>query len=67
MISSALPERSIEVLTYTALVNLIEIQALEGDEHGFMYWENQHGDLQDLTVTAWMPLPEPYKGEQDGH
>ena len=61
--SERLPERSIEVLTYTALVNLIEIQTLERDEHGLMYWENQHGDRQDLTVTAWMPLPAPWEGD----
>lgn len=59
--SLRLPERSVEVLTYTEMVGLTEIQSLEQDKNGFMYWENQHGDIQDMTVTAWMPLPEPYR------
>ena len=53
-----MPERSVEVLTYTENVNLIEIQSLEVSD-GMRHWENQHGDWQDeRTVTAWMPLPE---------
>lgn len=60
-----LPERSVEVLTYTAIVNLIEIQSLEMEsDTGVFYWENQHGDIQDVDITtAWMPLPEPYREE----
>lgn len=63
--SERLPERSVEVLTYTAIVGFIEIQSLEQDGNGFLYWENQRGDRQDMTVTAWMPLPEPWKGDAD--
>lgn len=59
-VTERLPERSVEVLTYTEPVGLIEIQSLEKDSNGFGYWENQHGDRQDLvTVTAWMSLPNP--------
>lgn len=61
-----LPERGVDVLTYSELVNFIEIQSIE-PHFGNDCWENQHGDLQELnTVTAWMPLPEPYKEEEDG-
>ena len=60
--SLRLPELSVEVLTYTEMVGFTEIQSLEQDKNGFMYWENQHGDIQDMTVTAWMPMPEVYKG-----
>lgn len=56
-VTERLPEVGREVLTYTGLVGLIEIQSIE--KHiGNVHWENQHGDWQDLnTVTAWMPLP----------
>lgn len=64
-VTERLPERSVEVLTYTAIVGLIEIQSLEQDGNGFLYWENQRGDRQEMTVTAWMPLPEPAKLESE--
>ena len=60
-VTERLPQQSVEVLTYTGLVGMIEIQSLEQDRKGFLYWENQHGDTQDMTVTAWMPLPKPYQ------
>lgn len=29
---------------------------------GGLHWMNDHGDLTDLeAITAWMPLPEPFK------
>lgn len=60
-----LPERMVEVLTYSEEINFIEIQSLE-ISMGMICWENQHGDLEELdAVTAWMPLPEPYKEEEE--
>ena len=29
-----------------------------------LHWMNDHGDLTDLeAITAWLPLPEPYREE----
>lgn len=60
-----LPKRGVDVLTYSELVNFVEIQSIE-PHFGNDCWENQHGDLQELnTVTVWMPLPEPYTEEEE--
>lgn len=60
-----LPDYSVEVLTYTAIADFIEVQTLEIDNIGIFHWENQEGDWQVAdAVTAWMPLPEPYKEER---
>lgn len=67
--SERLPEYGIEVLTYCKEINYIEIQSLENheDEQCGLVWENQHGDWQDFDqIDAWMPLPEPWKGEENG-
>lgn len=33
---------------------------------GGLHWMNDHGDLTDLeAITAWMPMPKPYKEEEE--
>lgn len=63
--SERLPDYEEDVLTCYATAGIIEIQCLKrhiGNDH----WENSHGDWQDLVgVVAWMPLPEPYRGESE--
>ena len=62
-VSERLPEFRKEVLTCTD-GGFIEIQSLEDSYDG--YWENQNGDWTDLEeITAWMPLPEPYKESEE--
>lgn len=61
--SEIMPEKGVEVITYTELTNFIELQSIES-HFGIDYWENRNGDFQELwTVTAWMPRPKPYKEE----
>ena len=63
-VSERLPEFRKEVLTCSN-GGFIEIQSLEDSYDG--YWENQKGDWTDLEeITAWMPLPEPYREERSG-
>ncbi len=62
-VSERLPEEHKEVLT-CGLGGYIEIQSFEDSYGG--YWENQKGDWSDLDeITAWMPLPEPYKESEE--
>ena len=32
---------------------------------GFYYFDDEYGYVEALGVTAWMPEPEPYQGEQE--
>lgn len=50
--SERLPERGIDVLTVDGYGEY-ELNHIINEEDGEWYWE---------PVTAWMPLPEPYKG-----
>lgn len=57
--SERLPEYGKEVLVY--VFDAYEIAWL--DERG---WVHCMGTFDIDAVTAWMPLPEPYKGENNG-
>ena len=58
--SEKLPESGVRV--FTCFGNIVEIQELSyisGE------WENDGGDTQEFAaVSAWMPLPEPYKEDE---
>ena len=54
-----LPEEGEEVLICIRDSNQISIDTLAYDGEG--YYFDIEGDIGD--VSAWMPLPEPYKGE----
>ena len=34
-------------------------------QKGWFYCDGEYGFCEDNSVYAWMPLPEPYKGEQE--
>lgn len=55
-VSERLPERGDRVLTCSG--DIMEIQELSFGGA----WENDGGDIQEFeAVSAWMPLPDPYK------
>lgn len=63
-VTERLPEYNKEVLTCSD-GGFIEIQSLENSCNG-AYWEDQEGDWSySGEVTAWMPLPQPYKAESE--
>ena len=54
---------------------LVGIAPYDADCEGFGYWRKQFDahslgslgiEFVDIPVTAWMPLPEPWEGEDDG-
>ena len=68
-VSERLPEDMTYVLT-TIQINSKRVRVRSGNYyHGF--FNNDNGDVWNATdeeVTAWMPLPEPYKKEvEDGN
>ena len=64
--SERLPEDMTYVLT-TIQINSKRVRVRSGNYyHGF--FNNDNGDVWNATdeeVTAWMPLPEPYKAESE--
>lgn len=62
--SERLPDEDVEVLVTDdagGVANLELDKVLRYEESGELFW------LTSQNVTAWMPVPEPYKeGEQDG-
>lgn len=54
-VTERLPEYGIDVLTDNGYGDY-ELNHIVGEEDGEWYWE---------PVAAWMPLPEPWKGEAD--
>ena len=65
-VSERLPEDKTYVLTTIKVPNRIAHVRSGWYEDGFFY--NDNGDIwkaTDMEVTAWMPLPEPYK-ESEG-
>ena len=65
-ISERLPEDKTYVLTTIKVPNRIAHARSGWYEDGFFY--NDNGDIwkaTDMEVTAWMPLPKPYKGGEE--
>lgn len=63
--SEKLPERGVSVLL--SHVGYVSEDYLDIDD-GAMYFWNSGIDLdEELKNLAWLPLPEPWKGEADGH
>lgn len=61
-VSERLPKKGTRVLTCSN-DGYIEIQSIEST---YGYWENEEGDWSDIDeITAWMPLPRPYKEESE--
>lgn len=60
--SEGLPEKDVNVLVCDDSDNLFVYSlTYYGDEY---MWEDDYGYwIPSEVVTAWMPLPEPYKGE----
>ena len=62
--SERLPEPRADVWTCS---DIGQIQGYYEENVGIWYASFGQGrDYLELYVTAWMPLPEPYKGEQNG-
>ena len=63
MYTCTLPEDGQECLVTTKVWGYVVIDTFRVDEDGAEYFE-EHEDEDDLL--AWMPLPDPYKGGEDG-
>lgn len=71
-VSERLPEKNMACLVAVGKFNLTQI-AMYSDLMGtidhkiFYQGDYGHDDFEDITqyVTAWMPLPQPYKGESE--
>lgn len=61
-VNEKLPEERKSVLVYAPEYNNIYCAYLDGDTW-FIF--GGYGSYAVANVTAWMPLPSPYKGEQE--
>ena len=57
-VKERLPEQLTDVLSYRGHINLMQVDCV--DEKGKWYSEYKYDEY---SVTHWMPLPEPPKGE----
>ena len=65
-VTERLPERGVSVLiSHVGYVSedYLDIDELIGAEY---FWNNGINLGEELNNLAWMPLPEPWKGESDG-
>ena len=67
-----LPNKTIHCLVTTGTLNFVQIavySALLGTIDHKIFWQGEYGrdSFRDITqwVTAWMPLPEPYKESEE--
>ena len=66
-VTERLPENSEEVLITRRTIRLTKDDSGRCIDLGFYYsnlkrWDTL--DLDDIEVLAWMPLPEPYRGDE---
>ena len=67
-----LPNKTIHCLVTTGTLNFVQIAVysdLMGTIDHKIFWQGEYGrdSFRDITqwVTAWMPLPEPYKESEE--
>lgn len=67
-VSERLPEESGAFLVslYSKIFISREVELLYyDDEIGFHFYDSEYGDMPVKGVTAWAPLPEPYREEEE--
>lgn len=78
-VSEKLPEDGIYLVTVERIAGKprIETKSFAKDLHrvddfsfrkhkcGWYDYDSEYGCWEDVSVTAWMPLPQPYKGESE--
>ena len=63
-VSERLPEYGEKVFVFCPQDNNSYLVSRELAVYGEDVWENENMEYEDITTySAWMPLPEPYKGE----
>lgn len=61
--SERLPERGVSVLL--SHVGYVSEDYLDFDDGAMFFWNSGIDLDEELNNLAWMPLPEPWKGEED--
>ena len=67
-VTERLPEKNTLVLITTSKGIVVQVMFFGENMNGHMVWRSFGGEYVywDEEVTAWMPLPTPWKGESDG-